>query len=421
MTKLTAKQVEVLTDAGRHSVGDGLYLEVDQNKNRRWIFRYQLDNKRRNKGLGAYDSKTNGLASARKKATAIKALIAQGIDPIDDERTRKAELKQTEQLEHRKSQLAKMTFEICARQWFQGKNQEWRNDKHRQQVINTLRDYVFPVFGDRPVANVELSDVRRCLDPIWHDKTETASRVRQRMEQVFSYAIANGYRTTANPAVWRGLLSAIYTNPATQIKRKHEEAGTDEHMAALPYPELPKFMFELQQKHGIAAVALKFTILTASRTYPVRMAKWSEIDFERRLWTVPSTNMKAKKEFRVALSDEALALLKGIPRLSDFIFPGSQGKPMSENTMLAVLKRMGYHKQVTVHGFRSTFRDYIGEETNYPERLAEHALAHVLKDATEAAYARGDKLNKRFEMMNDWARYALSAFDKNNEAVNEAS
>ena len=421
MTKLTAKQVEVLTYPGRHSVGDGLYLEVDRHENRRWIFRYQLDNKRRNKGLGAYDSKINGLGSARKKATALKALIAQGIDPIDDERTRKAKLKQTEQLEHRKSQLAKMTFEICARQWFEGKNQEWRNDKHRQQVINTLRDYVFPVFGDRPVANVELSDVRRCLDPIWHDKTETASRVRQRMEQVFSYAIANGYRTTANPAVWRGLLSAIYTNPATQIKRKHEEAGTDKHLAALPYSELPRFMFELQQKHGIAAVALKLTILTASRTHPVRMAKWSEIDFERRLWTVPSTNMKAKKEFRVALSDEALALLQGIPRLSDFIFPGRKGKPMSESTMLAVLKRMGYHKQVTVHGFRSTFRDYIGEETNYPERLAEHALAHVLKDATEAAYARGDKLNKRFEMMNDWARYACSALDKNNETENEAT
>ena len=408
MAKLTAKQVEAIKEVGRHSIGDRLYLEVDTKGHRRWIFRYQFNGKRRNMGLGRYQQSTNGLGQARKKAAQLDASIALGIDPAEQkkEANEAAKLRASEQLAA--ESRSRMTFSVCAEEWYEAKRKEWRNKKHTIQVINTLRHYALPILGDLPVADINLSHIKQCLDPIWESKTETANRVRQRIEAVLGYCIANGYREPTNPATWKGLLEAIYTNPTKLKKRKHEQQGTDGHLRALPYEALPDLIADIQKVRGIGAKALLFTILTGSRTAPVRFAKWEGIDWERRIWTTDAVMMKANDPFRVALSQPCVDLLQSLPRLSDYVFSGLRGNPISENTMLSVLARKGYKTQATVHGFRSSFRDFIGEETDFDERTAEFALSHKLKGSTERAYARGSHLEKRFVMMEAWAKYALS-------------
>jgi len=267
--------------------------------------------------------------------------------------------------------------------------------------------------GDIPVNDIEVEDVRKCLEPIWNVKTETANRVRQRIESVIAYSIANKYReSSTNPAIWKGLLDQFFPKPEKVKQKRREEQGEEEHHNALPYDDLPEFIRELKKRDGIAAQALRFAILTASRTGEVRFATWDELNLDKKEWNIPKGRMKKRKAHRVALSDPAVALLKSLPVKGKYVFYGQKkGKAMSDGAMSAVLKRMD-RKDITVHGFRSTFRDYIGEETGFPYRIAEFALSHGLSDATEKAYARGDMLTKRFTMMNAWADYVGSYMHK---------
>jgi integrase len=401
MPKLTVKQIEALVKPDRYSDGNGLYLEVDKAGNKRWMYRYQLNGKRTWHGLRAYHPKTNSLAMARDNALKCKLLVSQGIHPTDAVKEQKAELKA---LNEQKRQTV-VTFEMCANEWYERNESGWTNPKHRQQVRNTLRDYVLPHIGAMPVADVSITDIRKCLDPIWETKTETASRVRQRLEAIFAFAIVSDYRSTQNPAQWKRYLDQIYTNPETIKRNKHLANGTDGHMNALPYADAPEFMIALKKQESVSARALEFTILTGSRTKPIGHMKWEQIDWNAKTWTIPANLMKTKREFKVALSSAALAILKELPRVSDYVFPGDKAdQPMSNNTMLKLLERMN-RSDITVHGFRSTFRDWVGEETEFDPQLAEYALSHKLPNATERAYARGDQLEKRFKLMEAWAVY----------------
>lgn len=420
MANLSAIKVEKLNEPGKYSDGDGLFLVISQSGRKRWEFRYQLNKVRRTQGLGAYDKKSNTLADARKKANDSRLLILDGVDPIDHAKLageKRQELNSALEVEReRAEELNQATFIRCANEYIEKKSAEWKNAKHKQQWQNTLETYVYPHIGSLPVKDIAVYDVRKCLDPIWLSKTETASRVRQRIEVVISSAIANGWRdpATGNPAMWKGLLENFYPRPEKVKKKRYIEEGTDGHFKAMPYDELPAFMAELVKLNGFAPLALRFLILTAPRTTELRLAEWPEIDFDKKIWTVPEGRMKAGKRHRIALSDAAIELLENVPRLSDsnYIFPGwKRGKPMSENGLSSVLKKMKI-THATVHGFRSSFRDYIGEETGYPDRLAEYALAHQLTDEAERAYARGDKLKKRFDMMNTWSAYCDSKLQK---------
>lgn len=417
--KLTAVEVSKFTESGKYADGGGLYLYVSKSGTKAWVYRYQLNNKTRYMGLGAYDKKQNSLAAARESAADARAKVKQGIDPIDVaqqlQEQQEAERERLERERREADDFENATFRVCAEELIEKKKAEWKNVKHHSQWNNSLRDYVYPHIGDMPVNDIDVYHVRKCLDPIWLKKTETASRVRQRIESVISSAIANQHREAmrGNPAMWKGLLENFYPNAEKVKRKKHIEAGTDGHFAALPYEDMPDFMARLVELDGFASMALRFLILTVPRTTELRLAKWEEIDFDKRMWTIPAGRMKASKQHRVPLSDAAIELLQNTPRMSytDLIFPGwRKGSAMSESGLSSVLrKRLNVAKEVaTVHGFRSTFRDYIGEETGYPERLAEYALAHQLSDQAERAYARGDKLKKRFDMMNTWANYCDS-------------
>jgi integrase len=279
----------------------------------------------------------------------------------------------------------------------------WKNPKHRQQWRNTLATYAFPHFGDRLIEAVDTGAVMDALEPVWLVKTETATRLRGRIEAVLDYATARGWRSGENPARWRGHLANLLAKPGKIAKVQHH--------AALPWGEAGAFLATLRQRHGIAARALEFCILTAARSGEARGARWSEFDLVRGVWTVPAKRMKAGREHRVPLSSAAVAVLREVMPLRDgeapdpLVFPGRvQGKPLSENTMNEVLERMG-RGDLTVHGFRSTFRDWVAEATQFPRELAEKALAHVLADATEAAYQRGDMIEKRAKLMDAWAGY----------------
>jgi len=362
-------------------------------------------------GLGSYHSKSNSLAKARAAVVEAKSLVNRHIDPIewrraDDEVKRNND----KQIKYDKK-LKSMTFKVCAENYIETMKFQWSNVKHIQQWTNTLTTYAFPYIGDMPVKDIETEHVRLVLDPIWNSKTETANRVRQRIESILSYAIANKYRETSNPAIWKGLLDKFYPKPEKVKQVRYEQAGKEKHHNALPYQEMPEFMVDLKKISGTAAQALRFTILTSSRTSEVLFAVWNEFNLEKKEWNIPAARMKARKAHRVALSDAAVQLLETLPRVTEYVFAGWKvDKPMSNGAMPAVLKRMD-RQGVTVHGFRSSFRDYIGEETSFPYRLAEFALAHGLTDAAEKAYARGDMLKKRFKMMNAWAEYIDSSYE----------
>lgn len=414
--QLTALGVQNLSEPGRYADGNGLYLNISNNGNKSWLFRYQLDGKRHWVGFGAFDKKTNSLAMARDKVAEARLLLNRGVDPQNSKREQKRErLEKQRQLELEAKQN-KMTFRVCAENYIEIMKAQWTNKKHIQQWTNTLDRYAYPIIGNMPVRDINIEHVRKCLDPIWNTKTETATRVRQRIEAVLGFAIAHEYRVASNPAIWKGLLDNFYPNPNKIKQNRYEAEGKKKHHNALPYQELPAFMTELQTMEGIAAKALQFTILTASRTSEVRLAVWDEIDFSNKVWNVPAHRMKARKDHRVALSEQAIQILEGLPKINEYLFPGmKQGQPICDGAMTSVLKRMG-KADITVHGMRSTFRDYIGEETGFPHRLAEFALAHGLTDEAEKAYARGDLLKKRFKMMNAWSGYAFSTARQNKVA-----
>jgi integrase len=380
--------IRAIKKPGYHADGGGLYLQITASGARSWIFRYSSSGRRHEMGLGSYPDVT--LKAARDKAAEMRILRAAGRDPLQ---VRRAE---------RQQRAGSVTFAEAADAYIAAHEPSWRNPKHRQQWTNTLATYVLPSLGSVAVADIDTSHVTMVLEPIWLAKTETATRVRQRVEAILDWAAARGLRTGENPARWRGHLDKLLARP-TRVR-------TVQHHPALPYAELPAFMLELAGQKGVAARALTLCILTAARTGEVIGARWSEIDGD--VWTIPGTRMKSGREHRVPLSLPAQQIIEELRALSadadGFVFPGGRnGTPLSNMAMAAVLKRMG-RGGITAHGFRSCFRDWARESTNFPREVAETALAHILKDKVEAAYARGDLLDKRRELMAAWASYALS-------------
>ena len=372
------------TKAGLHADGGGLYLQVTKSGAKSWIYRFTINKQTRDMGLGSLQSVT--LADARDLASRSRSLVASGIDPIVEREDRLAA--DAASVRHGTS------FKSCAEEYIRLNQDGWKNAKHRQQWPSTLKAYVFPVIGDKHVRDVSKRDIVDILEPIWTEKPETARRVRSRIEIVIDMAIAADLRESENPArlsVLKFLLSA-QANKAT-------------HHPALPYEQIGGFMADLRKQEGIAALALEFIILTATRTSETLNAKWDEI--ENHVWKIPGERMKSGREHRVPLSGGAVTLLESLPRLreNDHVFPGQKAKrPPSNMACLTLLKRMG-RGDLTVHGFRSTFRDWCAEQTDYPRDVAEMALAHSIGNKVEAAYRRGDLFDKRRELMKAWAEY----------------
>jgi integrase len=382
--------------------GQGLYLRISTYGTKDWVLRYMLDGVRRDMGLGAFP--TTSLDDARRKAAdARKAIRDHGVDPIDARDAAKAT---------RKVEKAKMlTFRQCAEACIKAKAPTWKSDKHAAQWTATLDTYAFPLIGDLPVAAVDAELVRQVLAPIWTTKAETASRLRGRIETVLNWAKAAKLRSGENPAAWQGNLDSLLGG--------RSKAATKKHHAALPYKEIGNFMETLRGQNSIGAKALQFTILTASRTNEVLGARWSEIDLEEKMWIVPPDRMKAAREHRVALSDAAVAIISEMAQgnVGEFVFPSAKAnRPLSNMVFLMALKRMG-RGDLTAHGFRSTFRDWVSERTGFPAEVAEMALAHIVSDKTERAYRRGDLLGKRYELMEQWAAYCAMPMAANSATV----
>lgn len=347
-------------------------------------------------GLGGYPDVT--LEQARKQARDIREQIRKGIDPIAARRALVDAMKA--------AQAKTLTFDQAAKACHTTKASEFRNAKHKEDWISSLNRYVSPLIGELPVADVELAHVVRVLEPIWTTKTETATRVRQRIESVLAWATVSGYRSGDNPARWKGNLEHALAKPARVQKVTH--------YPALPWQEVGAFMVELRKREGIGARALEFAILTAARSGEVRGATWDEIDLQAKLWTIPAERMKAKKQHRVPLSDAAIRLLKALPRMegSTWVFPSPRGKQLSDMSINVVTRRM--EANVVPHGFRSTFKDWCRSCTSYQDEVSELALAHVSSDATRAAYARDELLPKRERLMRDWAKFCAEVPSKTN-------
>lgn len=384
--ELSALEVGRLNEPGTYAVGGvlGLQLQIIGGS-KSWILRTTVGNKRRRMGLGSYPTVT--LARAREKAREAHGKIDDGADPILERQQAKSAL--------RAKQAKALTFDEACRKFIDARSDEWRNAKHRQQWINTLQTYASPVMGKLQVQDVDKEHILQVLEPIWKDKTETASRLRGRIESVLDWATARGHREGLNPARWRGHLDKLLAKP--------EKIAKVEHHAALDVDAVSGFVSALRQRPGTSARALEFTILTAARSGEVRGAKWSEIDLDKAVWTVPAERMKAEKEHRVPLSAQAVTLLKALPRIedNDLVFPAPMGGMLSDMALTAVTRRM--EAPCVPHGFRSTFRDWASERTNFPRDVAEMALAHAIGDKTEAAYRRGDLFDKRRLMMDAWA------------------
>lgn len=379
---------------GRHADGGGLHLLVKETGARSWVYRFMLKGKARDIGLGAAGPGGISLADARTARDALRLKVKAGIDPLE-ERQREA----TEALAAAKAaQVAGMTFKAVAETYIGANEASWRNDKHRQQWKNTLATYVYPVIGELPVADVGTAHVLQILEPIWQDKPETASRVRGRIETVLDAAKARGYREDENPARWRGHIA--------QILPAHKKMARGHHKA-MPYEAVPDFVRKLRERNAMAALALEFTILTAARTGEVIGANWDEVDLDRAIWTIPASRMKAGKEHRVPLSARAVEILRSTQGLgTEWLFPATKGGKMSGMAMTMLLRRMKV--DVTVHGFRSAFRDWSAECTGYAHEVAEMALAHTIENKVERAYRRGDLFEKRRRLMEDWATYCAT-------------
>jgi len=382
---LTVNRVKNEKQPGYHFDGGGLYLQVSPARTKSWIFRFTLDGRTREMGIGALNART--LKQAREKAADCRALLADKIDPID---ARDAERTQRD-IERARS----ISFEKCAEKYIAAHRAGWRNAKHIEQWTNTLATYCAP-FNALPVQDVDTALVLKAIEPIWTKKPETATRVRARIEAVIDWARVRGYRSGENPARWRGHLQKLL--PALKKKSRVK------HHPALPYERIGEFMEKLRAENGTAAGALEFAILTAARTSEAILAKPDEFDLKRALWTVPAARMKAGREHRVPLSPRSVQLVKEHSN-GDYVFPGGrEGQPLSNMAMLELLRRME-REDLTVHGFRSSFRDWTAEQTNYPRDVCEMALAHTVRDATEAAYRRGDLFEKRRRLMLEWARH----------------
>ncbi|WP_369916549.1 tyrosine-type recombinase/integrase [Xanthomonas sp. NCPPB 3005] len=383
MFKLTARKVATVSEPDYYPDGGGLYLQVSATGAKSWIFRYRFGGKRPEMGLGPVH--TVSLAEAREAAQAARKQVQAGADPLAGRRAVQA------------ATASIPTFWDFATEFIEQQRAGWKNAKHADQWKNTLETYAKPFIGAKRIDQVETDDIMAILRPIWTEKTETANRVRQRIETVLDAARVKGKRSGENPARWKGHLAMLLPKPTTVTPVRN--------FSALPYSELPAFMVALRKRHGEAARALEFTILTIARTGMTLGAVPGE--FRGADWTCPPERMKSKKEHVVPLSDAAQAIVK--PRLErDLLFPNDvSGEPLSENAMLALLKRMD-RGDITVHGFRSTFKDWASETTDFPDDLSEAALAHEIPDKSKAAYKRGKMLEKRRKMMEAWAAYCDS-------------
>lgn len=381
---LTAIQIPEL-EPGFHPEGTvtGLYLRATPKGAKSWILRIVINGRRRDMGLGGYPAVT--LADVRKAARKAREAVASGVDPVADKQARRMAYK------------AIPSFQWCAEQTIAAKRPEWKSAKHAAQWTSTLASDAYPVIGKIPVDQIELSHLLDVLAPIWTVKNESATRLRARLEAVLSWATASGYRRGDNPARWKGNLDAVLAKPSKVAKVSHHKA--------LPIDDMHGFVASLRLQQGMAARALEFLILTAARSGEVRGATWQEIDLYGAVWTVPSERMKANKEHRVPLSARAIAILKALPRMagSELVFPAPRGGMLSDMTISAVMRRM--QVDAVPHGFRSTFRDWCSERTNYPRDVAEMALAHTISNKVEAAYRRGDLFAKRTHLMNDWGAF----------------
>jgi integrase len=367
--------------------GGGLYLQITEG-GASWVYRYMLNGRAREMGLGPLA--LFGLQEARAKALDARRLRHEAVDPIEARRAARAQTR----LDAAKA----ITFQQCADRYIKDHRAGWRNGKHVEQWESSVRRFTFPVIGALPVQAIDTALVRKVLDPIWTTKPETASRVRGRIESILDWAKASGYRTGENPARWRGHLDDLLP-PRSKLCRV-------EHYSAMPYDDLSVFLIELRQKKGIDARALEFTILTAARVSEAVGARWSEISGD--VWTIPAERMKGGKAHRVPLSRRAMELLEALPRTGDLIFPGPKlGRALNINAPRKLLIGMGY--RITVHGFRSSFRDWAAERTNYPDHVVEQALAHTIGSAVVRAYRRTDVFEQRRLLMQQWATFCTTA------------
>ncbi len=389
INRLSTRTASSISVAGYHPDGGGLYLQVSAAGAKSWIFRFTIHGRAREMGLGS--TMTISLAAARIKAQECRILLQDRVDPIEARKTQRAE--------GRLAAARSQSFSDCAAAYIEVHRAGWRNAKHADQWTNTIKTYAAPFLGDRSVQSIDTALVMKVLEPIWESKTETASRVRGRIEAVLDWAAVRGLRRGENPARWRGHLDHLLPERA-KVQRVI-------HHPALPYDQMGRFMLSLRAEEGVAARGLEFQILAAARTGEVIGARWDEFDDDKRLWTVPAVRMKAQREHRVPLSARAIAILAAQRAVSqsEFVFPGMRPpKPLSNMAFLQLLKRMK-QADVTAHGFRSSFRDWAAEQTAYPSEAVEMALAHSISDKVEAAYRRGDLFEKRRELMEDWARH----------------
>jgi integrase len=376
--------------------GYGLWLQVSSFNTKSWLLRFRLDGKDDSMGLGPLN--TTSLAKARERAQKARDLLAEGINP--------REARDAERRQKRVEAAKAMTFKDCADAYVAANRGGWKNDKHAAQWGATFNEtkrgkHVFPaataVINDLPVSAIDTGLVRKVLEPIWYETPETASRVRGRIERVLAWATVAEYRTGDNPARWTGHLKELLP-PKTKV-------AAVVHHDAVPYRDMSAFMAALRAKKGASARALEFAILTAARTGEAIGAKWAEIDLDAKLWTIPAGRMKAAREHRVPLSDRVLAILETLPGEGEYVFAGArESKPLSNMALLELMRGMR-GKGATVHGFRSTFRDWAAEQTSYPHEMCEIALAHAVGNKVEAAYRRGDMMEKRRRLMADWAAY----------------
>ncbi|WP_430251721.1 tyrosine-type recombinase/integrase [Neorhizobium sp. DAR64860/K0K1] len=385
--KLTVPEVKAASKPGKLGDGDGLYLHVSKSSTKSWVFIWVRNGKRREMGLGSFGAGTGqvSLSAAREKADEVRRILGRGGDPFSE-------------MEERKAAVEVVTFAECVDELLKSMEGTWKNSKHRAQWEMTLGDTYCARIRKLSVADVSTDNVVAVLEPIWKTKNETAARLRGRIERVLDYARVEGYRTGENPARWKGHLEHRFGKREKLTKRGHH--------AALPYAEVPEFFQRLRNTEGLGARGLELLILTAARTGEIIGAKWNEFDFVEKVWLVPADRMKAGREHRVPLTDEALAVLEVMreQKINDYVFPGrKENSAISDMTMAKTLKTMKV--PVTVHGFRSSFRDWTSEATSFPSEIAEAALAHLVGDEVERAYRRGDVLQKRRKLMQAWAGF----------------
>ncbi|MDA7568642.1 integrase arm-type DNA-binding domain-containing protein [Emcibacteraceae bacterium] len=389
INKLTDRGIKAQDKPGRYADGNGLYLQVGKSGAKSWIFRFMLDSNSREMGLGPIRIIT--LSQAREEANYCKNLLRSGIDPIRARDERIAVEKE--------SNKEMLSFQKCTEGYLKAHSASWRSARHAEIWHSSVKRFAYPIIGPIHVNKIERGHIMNILDPIWREKTETASRLRGRLESILNWATVQEYRKGDNPARWRGYLDQLLPKPS--------EIHTVKHFPALPYREINSFMNKLRQREAQSALCLRLIILTATRSGEARGAKWGEFDLAKAEWTIPAERMKAKKEHVIPLSAEAVSIVQSLPHMSrsDYLFPSSRSlKPLSDVVFKKLMERMNV-SNITTHGFRSTFRDWAAEQTSFPREVIENALSHQLKDKAEAAYFRSNLLDKRRELMDKWADY----------------